>query len=572
MKLNYYISTLLLLLLTNFAFSQINKQVNVVKEYTPIVSDAYRISILPKLIDTSKAPKHKFSYNIESQPFNVNFKLKPINSAKMVGEPLTKLYSTNINIGFGNYLTPYFEVNYNSLRSKDKLIVANIKHISSFGKVKMADDNKVYAGFTNTEANLYGKKILSKKNFISGNLAIANKTYGYYGYDATDSISDKKLKKSEIEKQNIKILNTAFKFKSIDLSANKIKYDINIKNTYLQEISKIHSNNLSLFGNINNLYQKEIIGLDYNINYVNTNTKTDTVNNTIVQIKPYINKSTETWRIIAGLNFNTDINSPNDPTYHFYPNIDIEYNVFEKSLIPFIGVTGNIENNNYQKIILENPYIANNLSVKNTNNLLSLYAGLKGRLSSTLSYNFKTKYNVYENMYFYVNQQITQPDTTFPFIATLSNKFDVLYDNVTQVDVYGEINWKKSNKLNFLLFGHYYKYALGNLNYAWHKPNYNITFSTKYNIQNKIITNLDIFAIGKQYAVSKIEYTNAKQIVYTPKELKGFIDVNLSFQYKYTKILSAFIKFNNILSQKYYEYNYYPTQGFNVLIGLSYSL
>ncbi len=575
MNSKYYITILFLLVTTNFAFSQIDKQVNVVKEYTPIISDAYRISTLPRIKDTTKAPKHTFSYNIESQPFNVKFKLKPINSAKMVGEPLKKLYSTNIRLGFGNYLTPYLELNYNTLRSKGQLVAVNLKHISSYGKIKMNDGEKVYAGFSNTQAKLYGKKILKHQKFVAGSMFIKNITYGYYGYDDNDTTlnsSDKKLNKNEIEKQDLKIIGVSAKIKSINRSKSKLNYDLNLKNIFLQETSKIYSNNLDFYGNLNNYYKKEIIGVDYGINYINTNTKTDTINNTIIRIKPYLNKTTDTWRIIAGLDFNADVNPSTDPRFHFYPMVDIKYNVFDEALIPYLGVFGTIENNNYQKIIFENPYILNDLNVKNTDNVLSLYLGVKGKLSSNFSYNFKTTYKVYEDMYFYINHPVVEPDSVFPLTTSFTNKFDVVYDNVSLIDLYGELNWEKSKKLSFLLFGHYYEYSMGNLAYAWHKPQYNLTFSTKYNMQNKIVTNLDVFAIGKQYAVKSIEYKTKTKKVYSAKELDGFIDVNLSFEYRYTKILSVFLKFNNILSQKYYRYNYYPTQGFNVLAGFSYSL
>ena len=575
MNRKYYITILILLVTTSIALSQINKQVNVVKEYTPVISDAYRIGTLPKIKDTTKISKHIFSYNIESQPFNVNFKLKPIKSAKMVGEPLKKLYTTNIRLGFGNYLTPYFELNYNSLRSKDQLIAINLKHISSYGKIKMADEQKVYAGFSNSQVKLYGKKILKHQKIVSGSMLVKNLIYGYYGYDDKDTsilLSDKKLKKEEIETQNLKILGVSAKIKSINRSKSQLNYDLNFKNTFLQETSKIYSNNLDLYGNINNYYKKEIIGVDYEINYINTNLKTDTINNTIIRIKPYLNKTTDTWRIIAGLNFNADVNPPADPDFHFYPMVDIKYNVFDEALIPYLGVFGTVENNNYQKIIFENPYITNDLNVKNTDNVLSLYLGVKGKLSSNFSYNFKTTYKVYEDMYFYINHFETQPDSANPVITTFTNKFDVVYDNISLIDLYGELNWEKSKKLSFLLFGHYYEYSMGNLAQAWHKPQYNITFSTKYNIQNKIVAGIDVFAIGKQYAVKSVEYKSVTQKVYNAKELDGFIDLNLSFEYRYTKILSTFLKFNNILSQKYYKYNYYPTQGFNVLVGLSYSL
>ena len=98
----------------------------------------------------------------------------------------------------------------------------------------------------------------------------------------------------------------------------------------------------------------------------------------------------------------------------------------------------------------------------------------------------------------------------------------------------------------------------------WHMPEYEITLTTKYNLREKIIIGFDIFAISNRYA--KDFYNPA-----TPIKLKGTIDVNLGVEYRYNKLLSAFVKFNNIGAVKYSKWNQYPTQRFNALIGLSYS-
>jgi hypothetical protein len=54
-------------------------------------------------------------------------------------------------------------------------------------------------------------------------------------------------------------------------------------------------------------------------------------------------------------------------------------------------------------------------------------------------------------------------------------------------------------------------------------------------------------------------------------ELKGYVDANLGFEYRY-KQLSGFVQFNNIAAAKYQRWNYYPSQRFNFMIGLTYSL
>ena len=54
------------------------------------------------------------------------------------------------------------------------------------------------------------------------------------------------------------------------------------------------------------------------------------------------------------------------------------------------------------------------------------------------------------------------------------------------------------------------------------------------------------------------------------KELPGIIDLNLGVEYRLSKLLSVFADFNNIGSVKYYEWNQYPAQRFNFMLGGTY--
>jgi outer membrane receptor protein involved in Fe transport len=72
-----------------------------------------------------------------------------------------------------------------------------------------------------------------------------------------------------------------------------------------------------------------------------------------------------------------------------------------------------------------------------------------------------------------------------------------------------------------------------------------------------------VFAFSSRYAK-----------VYEPageKKLKGFVDANLGIDYRYSKIFSLFLNFNNIGAVRYYYWDNYPSQRFNLLGGLTYS-
>ena len=433
----------------------------------------------------------------------------------------------------------------------------------------MPDDNKVYSGFNETGAKIYGKKFLKKSKVMTSTFDFSRNAYNYYGYDYTDTLSDKLLDKDKIESQTLFMFTETLSLKSIYKNKSRLNYDANLDINFLQNIEKNIGVVTNLHGNLNKFYKKEIIGLDYDIMYSHTRLTNDTVNNTMVNLNPYLNKKGDQWRIIAGLNFAADIYT-DDVSYHFYPNVKISYNVIDELMIPYLGVSGKLENNNYKKIILENPYIDPSTTVTNSNHFLILEAGLKGKISSNFTYNFRAKYSGVEDMYFYVNKFDAYTDTTFPHVQKPTNKFDVVYHDVDIVNLYGEIVWKKSKKLNFLLHGNYYQYNMAE-GFAWHKPTHKLTFTTKYNLQDKILLNLDIFSIGKQYYAESVTYTAAYTRIYNQQLMNGIVDVNIGIEYRYTKLLSGFIKLNNLANTKYQTFNYYPTQGFNVMAGVSYS-
>ena len=78
-----------------------------------------------------------------------------------------------------------------------------------------------------------------------------------------------------------------------------------------------------------------------------------------------------------------------------------------------------------------------------------------------------------------------------------------------------------------------------------------------------------MFVIGTQWALSKT-YENSTTIVTESKLLKGIVDCNLGAEYRYSKMLSFFVNFNNIANMRYVRWEKYPTQRFNMMLGLTF--
>jgi len=150
-------------------------------EYRPTVIDANKINENPVINDSPKKIPVK-GYGLNSKKIDTGFEAELLNPAKMEGEPLTKLYNALVKIGMGTYTTPYGEVWYNSLRSKELNYGLRFKHLSSSSTLK----DYGYSGFSDNEISLYGKKFLKEHSLI-GNFDYDREVVHFYGYDTKNN-------------------------------------------------------------------------------------------------------------------------------------------------------------------------------------------------------------------------------------------------------------------------------------------------------------------------------------------------------------------------------------------------
>jgi len=549
-KLTIYITLIALLLSGLDAFSQENmtKEVRVVKPYEPTISDANKISYLPKISDTVKIVP-QVNYLLQTRPVNVGYSIDPIKPARMVGEPLTKLYNSYVKLGVGTKTLPLLEAYVSSKRSEDYVFGAFYKYDASYAKVELLNDERVFAGYSDNDLQLFGKKFF-KNSTLQGDVGIKGDTRYFYGYDTK---IDTSMDKEDIRQKYLQF-NFNANYKSTYVDSNHINYDFKIGVNYVKDDFSNHETGFKLKGDIHKIFSKEMVGAKIGVQHYSVSEKVDSSNNTIININPWVGKFGDKWRVKAGINIYSDARDDNTNIY-YYPVGILEYDIANHFLIPYAGVNGKIEVNSFLKTLNINPFVVPGTSMLNTDHKLILYGGIRGNFNSTTYYNFKVSYSLIDNMPFFVNN--------LAVTDSIGNQFSVLYDNVELVSYFGELSLAPNEKLNFHVKANYRDYRMDVEQKPWHKPSFDLTFSARYNLRDKIILKGDIFSLGKRYA--KLN-SNGDFV-----ELESVIDINLGAEYRYSKILSGFIRFNNILSENYYQWNYFPTYGFNVLLGVTYA-
>ena len=540
---------------------ELNTEVVIVKTFKPILFDIDRTPEIPTIIDTVNV-NPKFKYFTDVKQIATDFQPEIIQAGKMGNEPLDKIYHSYMRLGIGNHATPLAEIYFNTLRAKKYSIGANAKHLASYGTIKNAKGDKVYSGFDNNYINLFGKKILNKKVLYSDINFTSNELF-YFGTDT--SLSDIPTEKQDLSRQHFINANAIVGIKTSNTRTKKLNYDVNLKYNYFADKKFNYENIVILNSNVSKYYKKELIGIDTRVSLIDKSYGGKV--NSLITATPWASRVTDKWKAKIGLNVNIDVTTTDAPTY-FSPNFLLQYNIVGNILIPYIGANGGVKENNYTSISLDNNFVSPIYEIKNTIQKKHFFGGIKGSVSSKISFNAMLAYDDYKNMVFYVNNKD-------------DNKFHIEAGDLHYYNLYSEIRYLQSNKLNISLSANYYYYDYVNIynetenfNKAWQKPDYSVKLSTMYNLKNKIYLHSDITVMGNRYAkvYKNLDDNDESNDVAYAKRMKEIIDINLGIEYRYSKVLSGFINFNNIAAQKYELWNNYPVHGFQVIGGITYTL
>lgn len=518
--------------------------------FQPTIKDAVKLSDVPEVKDSVKRIT-AIKYGISSSPVFAKYEAQPIEVAKLQNEPLQKLYHSLLKVGYSPYYNmPYGEFWIGNTRSKDMNYGAHLKHFSSTTHLKEVG----YGGFSDNQANVFGKRFY-KKHSLLGDLNYERNVVHYYGYDTSlNKLEDKKFTRQRYQLFEPKVQVLSHYTDSTHINHNVQLSYYNLQNLYREAENNVHLNALGTM-----FINKEKFNLNFLTDYYNHKQANDTLNDLIVSLNPSFEAAGEKWHANVGVTGTLD-NFKKSTKFYFYPQLSLDYDIYQSVIIPYAGVSGALIKNSMRSLTRENPFVDTTLNYQNTSNKYNLFGGLRGNLSSSTSYEARVNYAQYENLHFFV--------IDYSGANLLYNQFNILYDDVSILTLSGQMKYQLREKLSLTGKGNYYIYNTKNLTRAYHKPDYDLTFSAIYNLQSKIIIRGDLFFQGKQWALTQVEQNGNTSL--TPKQLKGWADINLEAEYRYSKMLSFFARINNIANQRYYRWERYPSQRFSFMLGLTF--
>jgi hypothetical protein len=554
---------------------RLRQEVEVSKNYQPTVSEAEKINDIPK-IKTEQTEPPTFDYSIFSRPVYSNFDLTPVAAAKMVGESKPELENGLLKLGIGNYFTPYGELFYNVQPEKNSNFGMHFKHLSSWGKIKLLNDDKVKAPRSENVAELFGQKFF-RRSTLTGRLSYDRDAFNYYGYPG-DQLSDEQ-KPTMIpyfgDKQHFSQGTADVRLKSGKSYAADINYDLGFNYHYFVTKTKQKEHQTVFSADLNKKFNSTIGLLNASLTYYRADgirnritTEIGQKQQVLLRIDPSVMWKTDNAKLQLGVNTAMLFDDDTNGSGMLFPKVNAEWSPVEQVLTLFAGADGYFQHNTYSAIAAENPYIDPLHDIKDAKVSYLLFGGIKGKLSSKTNFVTQAAYSLVKNQHFYVTQgtNFNNPNAIF---RRLDNTFTVLYDDVNVFKLSGELLHSVSENFSLHLVGNYYSYTLNTIEKAWQMPNFDFTFSGIYKPTEQLKFNADIFIVGERTAL--ITEAPSSSVPGIQVSMDPIIDMNAGGEYQFTKRLNFFLQLHNFGFQKYEQWLGYTNKGFNWIGGLSYS-
>jgi hypothetical protein len=543
--------------------------VNVVKPYTPTISDAFKVKEIPSLEDADNSKKEEIKYHFFSFPVVSTFVPSKGRAANVEKSKEEKLYKNFANLGLGNYASLNAELFVTENVSDNEYVGGMFRHLSSQGGIQGVALNN---DFCKTSLDFtYGNRE-QNSTWIS-EFGYQNQVYNWYGIpenfsQATiDRINPKHSFNNFYIGTNLS-LNDSF-FKEASLKYNRF-WDArgSLENRFYAKPSFEFE---LLNRNIKTNFIVDYLGGSFEKNFFGTNSIKYGFTNFGIHPSIVINKNE--WAINVGASvFYSNDNENSSSKFYVYPQVNASLKVVGDYMIFYTGVEGRLDQNSYRDFSNDNPMVSPTLAIVPTDKPFNLFAGLKGKWASNVSYTFRGSVQNEKNKPLFVSNQFNMFATNTESYQ-FGNSFGVVYDGVKTVQFYGELKADFSKNVSLGLNGSYSRFFTTYQEEAWNLPSIKLGSTINVAITKKWYAAANLFFVGER---KDIVYQQSMIAIFPPEyypettNLKSYFDANFNIGYNHSERLTGFLKFNNIANQSYQKWLNYPVQALQVVLGASY--
>ncbi len=447
-------------------------------------------------------------------------------------DKVANLYNNYLQGGYGNFYSPYLEGFFSNKHSARYAYGVHLKHLST-GQTDYFEEK-------HNLAQLHGK-LFAKSLWLGGDVGYSQDSYPLCKLDNDRAATTLYPSLHQITVHGI----------LANYIQDPFKYQLDAF-YLLTSAYGVRENQWALQGNGDYLFHDTLTLKTITDLYVSQYKGTQTLYRNLFRCKPVFSVVLHKCDLQGGVNlvYQNDVSSTLK-VLNAYPVLEVQYS-FCKWLRPYVGLSGDMQQNSLRSLLEENPRLAPNTTLLPTNQYFLLHSGVRGDFVKQIGFHTGLSINTYQHLCCLVNS------TQYP------DYFDVHYDpEAIVINGFGELTYThQTETLTTRLRGDYYHYTLKELLRPWHRPHYQLDLLSTYRLYDKIVYKGSICWVG---GIEALDVTTG-----LPKALDDIVDIDLGIDYRWNSRIAIFFQFQNLLARHNERYLHYPNKGFHCIAGLTY--
>lgn len=551
--------------ITGFAFAQDlgSETVVVVKPYTPSVNDAFKIRETPSITDSVNLEKRQVQYSIFSVPVASTFTPAKGRATSVERERPPKLYDNYVSLGFGSYTSALAEFYSNIEVNRTDNFGIFLTHNSAQGDIEdvVLDDH-----YYDTELNLNYSS--HNRNLIwNADFGVEHRLFNWYGVgpDLTSGLSQVDPQHNYFSVYAGGEVNMDKSF--FDRAEAKYRYFGDDFGSAEHRLSFIPTLELPIGGEkfLTNVIL-DYVGGSFDQDYFSRESIDYSLFNIGLRSSLLVLRDDLTLNLGAALFYSLDSENSNSGIY-VYPQVTASYRMAGDYFIAYAGLEGELRQNSYYQLSKMNPFLSPTLEIEPTDQQYNFYVGAKGKLTNTIGYNVRAGYLAETNTPLIVSNpeavSVAREDYQY------GNSFGVVYDQLSTISAFGELNFDVRRDLNLRANAEYFIYDPENEEEAWNLPDFELNLLADWQINDNWFAGANIFLVGERKDVAYNEVGGLPQVS-SVIDLDAYTDLNANLGYRFNDRLSIFAKGKNLLGDNYERWKNYPVMGIQIMAGATY--
>lgn len=533
----------------------VSEEIEIIRPYKPILAEAVKLRRSPDL-DNIKTYKAKFNYQLSDNKLALNTDIQKLQAQKIAMAKQAELVNNYAKAGFGNLGTFIAEAYVGIGQDPALQTGAFFRHFNQQGKLNKQNDN-------NQQLSVFAHSI-GELITLNGKLNYQRQGLYFYGLDnASPTLNPNP------EKQNFNFYELEGEvMNNFSPDPDAFSYATKINGYVWNDRFNAREKSITLTGYVNKRISKFNLGLAASAEIGSAKDFTTDVSNNLLRVNPYIKIQAGGVKIIAGANITQEFGTTK--ASRIFPTITADFTLIPDFLQIFGEIKGDVNRNTLKDFSGENPFLNQNIQLKNSIEKLSISGGIKGTGGPGFGYKARVYSKEISDLPLFVNS------------FSAFNKFDVIYDfrKTKVIGLEGELSVQVSDNLKWTGTLNMEDYNAGAERESYFKPqlrvssnltfvyNKKLTFDAAVSVQDdskaKVFITDPLNTLGAYPPLP--DFTNERLV-----NIKGFVDLGVGVNYKINNKFGAFAKANNILNTNYSKFLYYRVNGFNIFGGLTYS-